>query len=229
MHTSPNEDDATTSIIKLLEEHKEESAFVKYFKYHWIGRIGMWAKCYHTIPHVGQETNGSIESYHSHLKYVWLKSIHATIHRRVDWLVLTLKTIVYVHYWWIQTCKENDFYRSIRIEKIENLSWYKAKIILDIHVTFHHIDPTLAWVQSQSDDCKAYRVFHINPNFNMCEYHFSKKGYLCKHVIKVNFMREKLRNETLVSTLFHYHYFKSLDYICFLNFFVVLNLFFACS
>lgn len=98
MHTSLDEDVANASTIKLLEEHKEKVAFVKYFIDHWLGRIGMWEKYCYIMAHVGQEINRSIELYHSHLKSIWLKSICVAVHRRVDWLVYTLIVIMYIHY-----------------------------------------------------------------------------------------------------------------------------------
>lgn len=84
MHISPNENVIISSRIKLLEKHKEQVIFVKYFNDHWIERIGMWESFCCTIPHIVHETNNVIESYHSHLKSIWLKSICATVHMRVD-------------------------------------------------------------------------------------------------------------------------------------------------
>lgn len=102
---------------------------------------------------------------------------------------------MHVHYWWIQEFKNNGFYRNIKIEKLENISWWKAKQISYYHVALHHSNPTLAWVQSQRDESISYRVIQIKSNFSMCECPFSCQGYLCKHVIKVKMMRERLRKE----------------------------------
>ena len=71
------------------------------------------------LNHVGQETNGAIESYHSNLKHVFLRLIRSTSHRRVDWLVHQLITVVHIFYWWRECGKENGFLRNYRVEKIE--------------------------------------------------------------------------------------------------------------
>jgi len=95
----------------------------------------MWAKCCRHLKHAGQETNGAIESYHSHLKQVLLKSIRATSHRRVDWLVHQLCSVVHIFYWWRQCAKENGFHRNYKVEKIEAHSWLRAQSIPDCDVS----------------------------------------------------------------------------------------------
>ena len=59
----------------------------------------------------------------------------------------------------------------------------------------HHSNSLIAWVQSQHDIDKSYMVCHSSSNFAMCDCDWAKNGYLCKHVIKVSMMREKIRLE----------------------------------
>jgi len=151
----------------------------------------MWAKCCRTLKHAGQETNGANESYHSHLKKVFLRSIRSASHRRVDWLVHQLITVVHIFYWWRECGKENGFHRNFRVEKIEAQSWLRAQSIPDDNVTLHQSDPSMAWVQSQHDEMKRYMVWQSGPNFAMCDCNWAKNGYLCKHVIKVTMIRDK--------------------------------------
>ena len=95
----------------------------------------MWGKCCRTLKHAGKETNGAIESYHSHLKKVFLRSIQSASHRRVDWLVHKLITVVHIFYWWHECGKENVFHRNFTVDKIEAQSWIRAQSIPDDNVT----------------------------------------------------------------------------------------------
>ena len=153
----------------------------------------MWARCFHTLKHVGQETNGAIESYHSHLKRRFLKTIERATNRRVDWLVYQLSTHVYVYYWWVQVSKKHGFYRNFDIEKIENTSWVRAMKIPDEHVIFNDTNDHIAWVTSESNPNFRYEVYSSSPSLSMCSCKFSIQGYMCKHVMKVNLMRERQR------------------------------------
>ena len=97
----------------------------------------MCAKCCRTLKHAKQETNGAIESYHSHLKKVFLRSIRSASHRRVDWLVHKLITVVYIFYWWHECRKENGFHGNFRVEKIEAQPCLREQPIPDDNVTLH--------------------------------------------------------------------------------------------
>ncbi|KAH9291546.1 hypothetical protein KI387_043259 [Taxus chinensis] len=164
-------------------------------KEHWLLRIGMWVRHLRTLKHAGQETNAAIEAYHSILKSKWLSSIRKASHRRVDWLIHQLITVVFIYYWWSQCCKESGFYRNFKVEKLENNQWLHAQSIPDYYVTFHTSDPRLAWVRSQTDDTCHYEVWYQTPHLAMCGCGVSKNGYLCKHVIKVNMMKNNSARE----------------------------------
>jgi hypothetical protein len=44
--------------------------FLKYFQKHGRKKVKMWAIKYKNIPHIGQDTNATIESYHGNLKFI---------------------------------------------------------------------------------------------------------------------------------------------------------------
>ncbi|KAH9316521.1 hypothetical protein KI387_025148, partial [Taxus chinensis] len=174
-------------VAKVKEDQKRRE--------HWLLRIGMWVRQLRTLKHAGQETNAAIEAYHSILKSKWLSSIRKACHRRVDWLIHQLITVVFIYYWWSQCCKESGFYRNFKVEKLENNQWLHAQSIPDYYVTFHTSDPRLAWVRSQTDDTCHYEVWYQTPHLAMCGCGVSKNGYLCKHVIKVNMMKKNSARE----------------------------------
>ncbi|XP_057850565.1 uncharacterized protein LOC131061078 [Cryptomeria japonica] len=69
MHHSMDEDSTRNAIHIFIEDFKDtQSSFIEYFKGQWSNRLSMWARCFYTLKHAGQETNGAIESYHLHLK-----------------------------------------------------------------------------------------------------------------------------------------------------------------
>ncbi|XP_059075214.1 uncharacterized protein LOC131053458 [Cryptomeria japonica] len=159
MHHSMDEDSARNAIHIFIEDFKDtQLSFIEYFKGRWSNRFIMWARCFHTLKHARQETNGTIESYYSHLKRRFLKTIERATSRRVDWLVHQLTTHVYIYYWWVQVSKKNGFYRKFDIEKIENISWVRALKILDDHVTLNDIDDRTTWVTSERNSGLRYEV-----------------------------------------------------------------------
>ena len=58
----------------------------------------MWAKAYISFPHSNQDTNNTIESYHGYIKQMYLCEKNNACHRRVDWLVYVLLTMVELYY-----------------------------------------------------------------------------------------------------------------------------------
>jgi hypothetical protein len=70
-------------------------------------------------------------------------------------------------YWWHQCAKGNCFHRNYKVEKIKAHSWIRAQSVPDRHVTLHHSDLSIAWVQSQHDNEKIYMVWNSDSNFSM--------------------------------------------------------------
>ncbi|KAH9299293.1 hypothetical protein KI387_030975, partial [Taxus chinensis] len=195
MHKSPTEEAAIHDANMFIEKYAAQESFITYWKDQWAHRIGMWARCLHTMPHVGQETNAAIEVYHSHLKHMFLNEIRVCTHRRVDWLVTKLVTVVFVYYWWTQMCKENGFYRNFKLEQLENKSWMKSLCISDGDVKFSEFDLDVAWVKSQSKEDKYYKVYNADHSFALCECMWAAQGHVCKHILKVADLRKRMGME----------------------------------
>ena len=64
---------AQDQVDALLVERPSAARFMKYIKKHWWSKASMWCISNRTIPHVRQNTNAAIESYHGNLKSI-LKS-----------------------------------------------------------------------------------------------------------------------------------------------------------
>ena len=69
----------------------------------------MWEKAYRNFPHSNQDTNNAIESYHGYIKQRYLCEKNDACHRRFDWLVYVLLTMVELYYTHIQGLKEVGF------------------------------------------------------------------------------------------------------------------------
>jgi hypothetical protein len=55
--------------FELLEINNPYSTyFSKYLKGHWLQKTGMWCIENQSIPHVGQDTNIVVESFHTNMK-----------------------------------------------------------------------------------------------------------------------------------------------------------------
>ena len=87
----------------------------------------MWAKAYRKFPHSNQDTNNAIESYHGYIKQKYLSEKNNACHRRVDWLVYVLLTMVKLYYIHMQGLKEARFVRRRKSEKQLNASKCRAK------------------------------------------------------------------------------------------------------
>lgn len=74
------------------------TCFVKYLKKHWLHKVAMWCVWNCNIPHVGQDTNASIEFYHANIKWILLCSKERLIGHKLDWLIYHLVGYVPTHY-----------------------------------------------------------------------------------------------------------------------------------
>lgn len=87
--------DPTKTLIKYIRARFERlktlvveaQAFWAYVDKHWMGKIEMWSMGNMHLPHVGQDTNTGIESYHGNTKAVLKAKTTELDGRRLDWLV----------------------------------------------------------------------------------------------------------------------------------------------
>ena len=61
--------------------------FVDYFEKQWMGNMSMWVIGFQNIPHVDQDTNAAVESYHANMKSILFSSQQQLSGCRIDWLI----------------------------------------------------------------------------------------------------------------------------------------------
>ncbi len=91
------------------------------------------------MPHLNQDTQASIESYHGALKRYFSLETKGLRGRRIDWLVWRLMTTVTKHYMHTTKMKKRGFIRNKVVERIVKMSVEKATLIPHTNVT-HGID-----------------------------------------------------------------------------------------
>ncbi len=71
---------AEQQIHLLATRYPNATHFMKYLTKNWLHKVAMWCVGSYNIPHVGQDSNASIESYHTNIKdFVMLK-------KKIDWV-----------------------------------------------------------------------------------------------------------------------------------------------
>ncbi len=74
--------------IDLLEtSFPNVGPFIQYLKEHWLLKARMWCVGNWNIPHVGQDTNSSMESFHNNMKKILYSSRKKIIGCKMEWLI----------------------------------------------------------------------------------------------------------------------------------------------
>jgi len=110
--------------------------------------VGLWR-----MPHLNQDTQASIKSYHGALERQFSLEIKGLWSRQIDWLVWRPMMTMAIHYMHIAQMKKHGFTRNKVLEHIVKTNIEKATLIPHTNVT-HGIDDSNetnhAWmVQSQ--------------------------------------------------------------------------------
>lgn len=69
----------------------------------------MWAIRYKNIPHIGQDTNAAIESYHGNFKFILTSFRQCFTCKRIDWFIFHLVGNVFTNYKYALQCKVYGF------------------------------------------------------------------------------------------------------------------------
>jgi hypothetical protein len=85
------------------------SSFWAYFNKQWADKTHMWVVGHRNLPYVGQDTNATIETYHSNLKATLRASKGRTHGRRLDWVIYELTWEILSHYWYQAMRKQPMF------------------------------------------------------------------------------------------------------------------------
>ena len=118
-------------------------------KYHVLTFVDSWVHASHNLPHANQDTNGSIEAYHSLIKRRYLGAFKRLSGHRIDWLVHTLKGLVANYYWFMQMMKNAGFIKNCTIEELIESSYEKALQIPDEYMIYDE-EHTQGFTQVQS-------------------------------------------------------------------------------
>jgi hypothetical protein len=148
----------------------------------------MWVKGCRNFRHANQETNNSVEAYHSLLKSKFLSDRRKKCARRMDWLLYMLLIHVESYYRFKDILKEEGYLNNHKKEKLFESSMEKARRIPDDDCWPHESISHAYWVRSQTDHDKKYLVTWYRKNFMVCECPWSIRGNTCKHTIKVEWL-----------------------------------------
>ncbi len=82
----------------MVTNYPNAFVFITYLKDHWLHKVGMWCVGNHKIPHVGQDTNAVVESFHNNMKHIFYFSKELFTGCKMDWLIFHLVDDVFTHY-----------------------------------------------------------------------------------------------------------------------------------
>lgn len=182
---------------KFTLDFVDQTAFLQYFKARWLPKIEMWLSAMKSLPLASQESSGAIEAYHVKLKAKLYDDSPLGALQRVDWLVHKLTTELHSSYWLDRYADESDSFQNVKEEYVASTSWHRALQIPDNAVTFDGEDPLSAKVLRRQESTFPRVVWNPGSEFAHCDCEWSMQGNLCKHVIKVNMMCEKLKSGKL--------------------------------
>jgi hypothetical protein len=86
---------------------------------------------FHNVPHVGQDTNAAVESYHANMKSILSEARQKLVGRRMDWLIYQLTRDVLTHYWYAVQCKLYGFVANKKAERAVASAILRARGIPD--------------------------------------------------------------------------------------------------
>ena len=168
----------------IANSHPRATTFMRYIKDVWRPKTSMWCVGARRIPHVGQNTNAAIESYHSNLKSILHAAKERFVGRRMDWLIYHLTGDVLTHYWYNVQCKTFGFVRNRKQEFIVVSAIIRANEIPDTNVLIC-MDEGVAYVASVNNRPKVWTIHAPDSEWAQCNCPVAKEGMICKHTVKV--------------------------------------------
>ncbi len=103
---------AKQQIHLLATRYPNATRFMKYLQKHYLHKAAMWCVGNCNIPHAGQDTNASIESYHANIKWILFCSRKKLTGCKMDWLIYHLVGDMLTHYWYNIQCKMFGYVRN---------------------------------------------------------------------------------------------------------------------
>jgi hypothetical protein len=102
----------------LTTNFPNEGLFIRYFKELWLQKARMWCVGNCNISHARQDTNSTVESFHSNLKQILYSSQKKLIGHWMDWPIYHLVSDVLTHYWYGVQCKIFGYIKNKKCEGI---------------------------------------------------------------------------------------------------------------
>ena len=174
--------------------------------------LAMWAKNFRSFPHANQETNASIESYHSHIKSQHLSDRSRKCTRRMDWLIYTLLHRVEPFYKNKRYLQQSGFLTNFKKERYYITALERSKLIPDIDCYQDDQLPNTYKVRSQTIPAKWYFVRNFGQNLHVCDCEWAKRGNTCKHVLKILYILKRNTHDKVVGK---YHLKSSINLFTF--------------
>jgi hypothetical protein len=72
----------------------------------------MWCIGNQNIPHIEQDTNAAMESFHNNMKQILYSSREKLSRCKMDWFIYNLVSDVLIHYWYGVQCKKIDYVKN---------------------------------------------------------------------------------------------------------------------
>jgi hypothetical protein len=83
----------------LATNYFDSARFCEHLKEHWLQKARMWCIGNQNIPHLKQNTNAIVESFHINMKNFLYFSRERLTRHKMDWLIYNLVGDVLTHYW----------------------------------------------------------------------------------------------------------------------------------
>ena len=140
-----------------------------------------WTKGVRRIPHAGQDTNSSIESYHGAMKR-WLGFTTKGLRgRRLDWLITMLTTTIHNHYTHRLAMKKAGLIKNeimtLKVRESVNLSYS-----IDEEWILEPTNERAHWMcRSATYPENWYSLTYPHRDYACCDCEYAIRGNFCKH------------------------------------------------
>ncbi|KAL3691667.1 hypothetical protein R1sor_005318 [Riccia sorocarpa] len=172
--------------VEFMSRWREQRAFIQYYEKNWHWRIRRWAKAYRNYPHSNQDSQGSIERWHSTLKQYLRGSKKGKMSRQVVWLISMLTDKVEPFFYCASELKQQGQTRNRIVASIVLAAIRKTRLIPNGHVIPcpDQNGTKLCLVRSESKPSCLHQVCGWDTDICSCTCGFSIQGNVCKHQIK---------------------------------------------
>ncbi len=147
--------------------------------------VELWMVGLCWVPHLNQDTQASIKSYHGVLKCWFSLETKGLKGHRINWLVWRLTTIVARHYMHQVEMKRRGFIKNkvmtwLVVKSVDKTSQIPHTNVISL--TFEGDDGDDVWqVWSQHHPSVTYKIHALFIEYASCIYEWALQGKFCKH------------------------------------------------